>query len=152
MVRICSGAAQRPVIEDPTPHAKYPYIQAPDDPYCGWCQLPLHRAIYLVAWHTLRLPDNEFARLYTRLAPRKCVYDERMQEYRGKGKVIGRVAGQLITVMFTLLKRDQDLLAQGGSVPDPELYDPEVHRRHRAGQYPPPARIKLGNVVQLPSQ
>ena len=80
------------------------------------------------------------------------VYDERTRQYRGKGKVIGRVAGQLITVLFTLLKRDQERVAhaKGGMVAAPELYDPELHRQHRAGQYQPPARTKLGTVEQLP--
>jgi transposase len=111
----------------------------------------LKQTLYLVVWQTLRYPDNEFARLYAHLVPRKCSYDERTRQFRGRGKVVGRIAGQLITVMFTLLKRDQERLTSGEPAPDPELYDPEVHRRHRAGQYAPPARTKLGNVVQLPS-
>jgi hypothetical protein len=78
--------------------------------------------------------------------------DERTGQYRGKGKVVGRVAGQLLTVMFTLLKRDQERIARGGTLPDPELYSPEIHRQHRAGHYHPPARTKLGTVVQLPAQ
>jgi Transposase IS116/IS110/IS902 family len=141
--------------------------------YCGWAPTltqsgvtvdrarltprgarSLKRTLYLAVWHLVRHPDNEFARLYARLAPRKCVYDERTRQYRGKGKVIGRVAGQLITVMFTLLKHDQERLAhaKGGMAPAPELYDPELHRRHRAGQYQPPAFPTLGTVVQLPPQ
>lgn len=112
----------------------------------------LKRTLYLAVWQTLRTPDNEFARLYARLVPRKCAYDERTWQYRGKGKVIGRVAGQLITVLFTLLKRDQERVAhaKGGMAPAPDLYDPELHRRHRAGQYQPPARSKPGTVEQLP--
>jgi hypothetical protein len=114
----------------------------------------LKQTIYLVVWHTLRFPDNEFARLYMRLAPRKCVFDECTREYRGKGKVIGRVAGQLISVMFTLLKRDKEQVAhaKGGTLAAPELYDSELHRRHRAGQYQPLARAQLGAVAQLPPQ
>ncbi len=141
--------------------------------YCGWAPTltpsgvtvdrarltprgvrSLKGTLYLVVWQTLRRPDNEFARLYTQRAPRKCVYDERTRQYRGKGKVIGRVAGQLITVLFTLLKRDQERFvhAKGRMVAAPELYDPELHRRHRAGQYQPPARTKLGTVEHLPPQ
>jgi transposase len=117
-----------------------------------WGVRSLKHAFYLAVWQTLRTPDNEFARLYARLVPRKCAYDERTGQYRGKGKVIGRVAGQLITVIFTLLKRDQERVAhaKGGVVAAPELYDPELHRRHRAGQYQPPTRAKQGTVVQLP--
>jgi transposase len=117
-----------------------------------WGVRSLKRTFYLIVWQTLRNPDNEFARLYTRLLPRKCVFDERTRQYRGKGKVIGRVAGQLITVVFTLLKRDQERLAhaKGGMAPAPDLYDPELHRRHRAGQYQAPTQVKLGTVVRLP--
>jgi hypothetical protein len=117
-----------------------------------WGVRYLKHTLYLAVWQTLRIPDNEFARLYARLVPRKCVYDERTRQYRGKGKVIGRVAGQLITVLFTLLKRDQERVAhaKGGVVAAPELYDPGLHRRHRAGQYQPPARTKLGTVEHLP--
>lgn len=139
--------------------------------YCGWAPTltqsgvtvdrarltprgvrSLKGTLYLAVWHLVRHPDNEFARLYTHLVPRKCVYDERTGRYRGKGKVIGRVAGQLITVIFTLLKRDQERVAhaKGGVVAAPELYDPELHRRHRAGQYHPPVRTKLGTMEQLP--
>jgi hypothetical protein len=41
----------------------------------------------------------------------KWIYDERTRRYRGKGKVIGRIAGQLITELLTLLKRDQERVA-----------------------------------------
>jgi Transposase IS116/IS110/IS902 family len=139
--------------------------------YCGWApmlsqsgttldraKLPprgarlMKRTMYLVVWQTLRFPDNEFARLYEHLLPRKCVYDDRTRQYVGRGKVIGRVAGQLLTVIFTLLKRDQERTAKGGKLPDPELYDPEIHHLHRAGQYSAPVKSKLGTVVQLPTQ
>ncbi|HEY1389447.1 MAG TPA: IS110 family transposase [Ktedonobacterales bacterium] len=148
--------------------------------YCGWAPIlsqsgrTLDRAkltprgarllkhiIYLAVWQTLRHRDNEFARLYEQLAPRKCTYDERTRQYRGKGKVIGRVAGQLLTVIFTLLKHDQERTATstgvGGKLPDPELYSPELHHLHhhlhRAGHYSPspPSQTKLGTLVQLPT-
>jgi hypothetical protein len=137
--------------------------------YCGWAPMLsqsgvtldhakltprgarlLKRTLYLVVWQTLRFSNNEFARLYERLLPRKTVYDERTGQYLGRNKVIGRVAGQLITVIFTLLKRDQECTAKGGKLPEPELYNPEIHHRHRAGQYLPPVKSKLGTVVQLP--
>jgi len=44
--------------------------------------------------------DSEWAKLYERLVPRMCAYDERTQAYVGRGKVLGRIAGQLIG-MFT---------------------------------------------------
>lgn len=112
----------------------------------------LKQTLYLVVWQAVRKPDNEFAHLYERLVPRKCAFDERKRAYIGKNKVVGRVAGQVITVLFTLLKRDQDVVAQGGAaIPEPRLYDPALHRRHRAGQYQPPPASRLGNVVHLPA-
>lgn len=110
----------------------------------------LKQTIYLAVWQAVRTGDNEFASLYERLVPRKCAFDERKHQYIARNKVVGRVAGQLITVMFALLKRDQEAMATGGSLSEPELYDPAVHRRHRAGQYRPPASATLGNIVHLP--
>jgi transposase len=111
----------------------------------------LKQTLYLVAWNTLRAADNEFAHLYERLVRRKCVYDDKTQQYLGKNTVIGRVAGQLLSVIFTLLKRDQERIVKGGKLPDPELYDPAVHHRHRTGHYSAPSKSSLGTIVQLPS-
>jgi hypothetical protein len=35
-----------------------------------------------------------------------CIYDERIKDYRGKMKVIGRIAGQMASMIFSLLKTD----------------------------------------------
>ena len=54
--------------------------------------------------------------------------------------MIGRIAGQMISVAYVLLKKDDETLsklAPGAEPPEPELYDPEVHRKHRSGQYQP---------------
>jgi transposase len=107
------------------------------------------QTLYLVAWNTLRPADNVFARLYERLVRRKCVYDDKTQQYLGKNTVIGRVAGQLLSVMFTLLKRDQERIAKGGKLPDPELYDPALHHRHHTGHYSARTKTNLGAVVRL---
>ncbi len=67
--------------------------------------------------------------------------------------MVGRVAGQLVTVLFTLLKRDQDVVAQAkGSplLPEPVVYDPALHQRHRAGHYTAPGARPRGTVVRLP--
>jgi len=63
----------------------------------------LKQTVFLIVWHTVRHPDNEFARMYERLVPCECAFDERKRQYVGKNKVIGRIAGQMITIMFTLL-------------------------------------------------
>ena len=84
------------------------------------------------------------------------MFDERRQAYRGKMKVIGRVAGQMIEMIYALLKQDAEILSQvppGKEPPPPILYDPELHQRHRNGEYHPlkttPPHRK---VIQLPER
>jgi hypothetical protein len=81
-------------------------------------------------------------------------YDERIKDYRGKKKVLGRLAGQMASMIFALLKTDQETLSKvppGQEPPPPLLYDPEVHRKHREGQY---RSLKPGTqprkIFQLP--
>jgi hypothetical protein len=61
----------------------------------------------------------------------------------------------MASVMYVLLKQDQELLshlAPGADPPEPTLYDPELHRRHRLGQYQPrETGGKPPLLVQLPS-
>lgn len=68
--------------------------------------------------------------------------------------MIGRLAGQMVSVIYTLLKKDQEIvskLAPSAKVPDPVLYDPDVHRQHRAGLYQAPSsREKSNKLLQLP--
>lgn len=110
--------------------------------------------LYLVVWKAIQM-DCEWARIYERLVPIKCSYDERTRRYIGRGKVIGRIAGQMVSVIYTLLKHDQEIvskLAPGAKAPDPVLYDPVLHRQHRAGQYQTPSPGNRANkLVQLPS-
>jgi hypothetical protein len=97
----------------------------------------LKPTIYLAVWKAIQL-ECEWARLYERLVPIKCRYDEKRRAYVGRGRVIGRIAGQMLSVIDTLLKKDQEALSKlpaGAPLPEPVLYDPEVHRKHRAGQY-----------------
>lgn len=82
--------------------------------------------------------EGEWAKLYQRLVPIKCAYDERTRSYKGKGKVIGRIAGQMISLIYGLLKQDAECLAKlppGIPLPEPILYDAANHQAHRAGQY-----------------
>jgi hypothetical protein len=72
------------------------------------------------------------------LLPRLAIYDERVKDYRGKLKVIGRIAGQMSSLIFAFLKTDQETLSKvspGQEPPPPMLYDPEVHRKHQEGHY-----------------
>ena len=100
--------------------------------------------------------DCEWARLYERLVPKKCPYDERTQKYRGKVKVMGRVAGQMIEMVYALLKQDAEILSQLApdlEPPDPILYDPEVHKRHRNGAYRPIKNVPhQRKVLHLPER
>ena len=109
--------------------------------------------LYLVVWKAIQM-DCEWARIYERLVPIKCSFDERTRTYTGRGKVIGRIAGQMVSVIFALLKKDQETmskLAPGIQAPDPVLYDPVVHRQHRAGHYQASSSgNKPNKLIQLP--
>lgn len=93
---------------------------------------------YLMVWSVIRKKGSEWAKIYERLVPRLCSYDARTKLYKGKGKVIGRIAGQMIGMMYALLKKDLETLkdlAPGEKPPEPMLSDPEIHRLHQAGYY-----------------
>ncbi len=111
----------------------------------------LKRTMYLVAMNAVRL-DTEWRDLYQRLVPVKCKFDERKGVYYGRMKVIGRVAGQIITLVYTLLKKDATLLAslaEGEQAPPPVLYDRVVHHAHRAGSYRRADTLPLGSPPPL---
>ncbi len=113
----------------------------------------LKPTIYLAVWKAIRM-DCEWARLYERLIPIKCRYDEKRRAYVGRGRVIGRIAGQMLSVVYALLKSDQETLSKvppGAALPEPVLYDPEIHRKHRAGQYQSPSsRQRPRKLIELP--
>lgn len=115
----------------------------------------MKRAMYLIVMNAIRRKETEWAKLYERLVPRLCIYDERTQSYRGKGKVMGHVAGRLIFLIYALLKKDAEVLshlAPGAEPPAPMLYDPELHRQHRTGHYQPLKRQATRNrIVQASS-
>lgn len=116
----------------------------------------MKRTMYLIVWKAVQVKESEWAQIYERLVPIKCRYNERTRSYTGRGKVIGRIAGQIISVIYALLKKDQETLSKlppGVQPPAPVLYDSEIHRRHRAGQYHAPSSgTKPGKLIQLPSQ
>ncbi len=110
--------------------------------------------MYLVVWRAIQW-DSEWKQMYERLISSKCRYDERTHRLIDWEKVIGRLAGQMTSVIFALLKKDQELpahLAPGAEPPEPTLYDPELHRQHRMGQYQPRGvGGKLPQLLQLPA-
>jgi hypothetical protein len=80
--------------------------------------------------------ESEWAKLYARLVQTTCPYDERTGTRKGRKRVMGRIAGQMIEVMYALLKKDAEVLNKtpsGQVLPAPTLYDPALHRQHREG-------------------
>jgi hypothetical protein len=69
---------------------------------------------------------------------------------------MGRIAGQMIEMVYALLKQDAEMLsrlAPGETPPDPILYDPEVHKRHRNGEYHPIKNVPCQRkVIRLPER
>lgn len=116
---------------------------------------PVKQMLFLMAARATTL-DGEWARIYHRLLPRMATYDERVKEYRGKKRVLGRIAGQMTSMIYALLKTDQETLSRvpsGEEPPPPMLYDPESHRKHQEGSY---HSLKPGTqprkILQLPSK
>ena len=114
---------------------------------------PMKQTLFLMAARATTL-DCEWARIYQRLLPRLATYDERTKDYRGKLRVIGRIAGQMASMIFALLKTDYETLSQvppGEVPPPPMLYDPAIHRKHQEGHY---RSLKPGThprkIIQLP--
>ena len=111
------------------------------------------QTMFLVVATVIRM-DCEWAKLYQRLVPLKCRYDERKRDYVGKKKVMGRIAGQMISLMFALLKQDQEVLRRtppGQTPPEPILYDRSIHLAHRAGAYRPSRpQAHPSKIIQLP--
>ena len=100
---------------------------------------PVKQILYLCVASAIQL-DCEWAKLYERLVPRKYRYDERKRAYRGKIKVIGRIAGQMTEMIYAFLKQDAEIMSTllpDEPPPSPLLYDPAVHQRHRNGGYQP---------------
>jgi len=112
----------------------------------------MRQMMFLIVAGMVRYQNSEWSQLYQRLVQAHCPADVLTGEKKGKMRIIGRVAGQMIETMYALLKTDAEVLSQVSPraiPPAPILYDPEVHRSHRAGHYrpmkssPPPNRIIL---------
>ena len=94
----------------------------------------IKQEMYLLAMNAIkREPWKEF---YVRLVEKNCSYDQRLKRYRGRKRVLGRVAGTIVTMIFAFLKEDAvlvDSTPQGQEPPAPKLYDAAVHQSHRHG-------------------
>lgn len=112
--------------------------------------------MFLIVSSQIHRKESEWAKLYERLVVKKCRYDERTRSYKGKIKVMGRVAGQMIEMIFALLKQDAEVLnnvVPGKEAPEPILYDPDLHRRHRNGEYQPiKGTLQHRKVIRLPDR
>jgi transposase len=118
-------------------------------------QRRMKTTMYLAVWTAIQRPECEWAKLYQRLVPLKCGFNERTRQYTGRAKVMGRIAGQMIALIFVLLKRDAETLRHlptGARTPEPALYDPALHHRHRTGHYRPALQNQRGHdqVLELP--
>ncbi|GHO86307.1 IS110 family transposase [Dictyobacter formicarum] len=100
---------------------------------------PMKQMMFLIVSSLIKR-DTEWAKLYERLVKTRCPYDQRTGQRKGKLRIIGRVAGQLIETMYALLKTDAEIIGKAlpnEPPPEPVLYDPEKHRQHREGHYQP---------------
>jgi transposase len=91
----------------------------------------LRRSLYLITLTAIRY-DPWRAR-YDSMVARKCSYDGRKHDYIGKKKVIGHLAGQIIGVIYHLLRKDYDLLAAlppGETPRAPQLYVSQAGYAH----------------------
>jgi len=112
----------------------------------------MKQMMLLIVAQTIRLKTNEYAALYERLVQAKCPYDERTGRYKRNLPVMGRVAGQMTELIYALLKRDTELVAAarpGQELPQPVLYDDELHHRHRHGEYTPSKPVKQPTPITL---
>jgi hypothetical protein len=99
----------------------------------------MKQVMFLVVGNAVRM-DTEWAKLYKRLVPLKCSYSEKTRSYQGKLKVFGRIAGQIIEMIYALLKKDYEVVSKvppGEEPPEPTLYDRALHQSHRQGNYLP---------------
>ncbi|GHO70403.1 hypothetical protein KSC_092950 [Ktedonobacter sp. SOSP1-52] len=114
----------------------------------------MRQTVYLIVWRAIQW-DADWKEIYARLVAHKCRVDERTRRLIGREKVIGRLAGQMTSVIYVLLKKDQELLAHlapGARPPEPQLYDSNLHRKHRTGYYQSfrPGEKSSGEI-QLPT-
>ncbi len=114
----------------------------------------MKQMLFLIMGNAIQKKDCEWAKLYERLVPIKCRWDERTRSYKGRLVVIDRLAGQMMEMIYALLKKDAETLRKvpnGQEPPAAILYDPEVHQAHRQGKYHSmKSETQPVKIVQLP--
>jgi hypothetical protein len=66
------------------------------------------------------------------------------------GACSGWFSDQMTEAIYALLKRDAELLSRvppSQDPPPPQLFDPEVYRQHRQGQYQPLKSTPPANAI-----
>jgi hypothetical protein len=116
----------------------------------------IKQMVFLIVCNAVQQRDSAWRQLYERLLPRLCPYDERKQTYRGKTRVLVRIAGQMTTLVSAFLAHDAEALAHvppAHEPPPPVGDDPEIHWRHLHGEYRPlKTRPAARPVLHLPNQ
>ncbi len=114
---------------------------------------PTKHIFFLIIGNAIQ-QDCEWARLYERLVPRMCAYNERKRDYTGKKRVYGRIAGQMIKMIYGMLRLDAERLSSlspGEQPSDPLLYDAAIHQSHRQGHHQPLKRLRpRGRIIEVP--
>ncbi len=64
----------------------------------------MKQTMYLIVWRAIQW-DEGWKHMYERLISRKCRSDERTRRLIGREKVIGRLAGQMASVIYTRLEK-----------------------------------------------
>ncbi len=64
----------------------------------------MKQTMYLIVWRAIQW-DEGWKHMYERLISRKCRSDERTRRLIGREKVIGRLAGQMASVISTRLEK-----------------------------------------------
>jgi hypothetical protein len=77
--------------------------------------------LFLIVAGMVRYQNSEWSKLYQRLIQTKCPTDSITGEKKGKMRVIGRFAGQMIETMYALLNTDAEVLnyVPPGETPPP---------------------------------
>jgi transposase len=73
----------------------------------------MKQMLFLIVGNAIQKKDCEWARLYERLVPVKCRWDERTRSYKGKLVVMGRLAGQITEMIYALRKQGRRDAAEG---------------------------------------
>ena len=58
----------------------------------------MKRTIYLIVWKAIQAKGSVWAEIYEHLVPIKWSYNEHLHRYTGRGRVIGQIAGLIISI------------------------------------------------------